>query len=201
MKNIILLLACFFSFNCLWARDGIVLKSGNDSILRCPVTAFVVFDYSKTEIEGKDISLEDYIDQKGYKFELKWENAQEISHKDFIKQFNKKTAGIKLKADSTGQEAYKFIIQVRKIDLGNTAKSLIPVGLKTDGGTTLSGRIIIKDSNDNSICNLRFSAIQGLGSVSIESRLLFAYQELRSTIIRYMKKELDDNDELVDEDE
>ena len=187
------------------AKNGVRLKSGDPSVLGKAVKAFVVFDYSKAEIEGKDMSLEDYIDQKGYKFESKWENAQIMSHKDFIKQFNKKSVGMKLSADSTGREYFKMIIQIRTINLGNTAKSLLPIGMKTDGGATLFGRVIIKDKAGANVCVLNFADIQGTGATTVEGRIMYAYQALRSAIIRYVKKSSEtkikeDDEEDSDED-
>lgn len=191
MKKLFSLIACLLVITSIAAKNSLRLKSGDSSVLGKAVKAFVVFDYSKAEIEGKDMSLEDYIDQKGYKFEAKWERAQTMSHKDFIKQFNRKSVGMKLSADSTGSEKYKMIIQIRTINLGNTAKSLLPVGAKTDGGATLFGRIIIKDKADANICVLSFADIQGLGTASVEARMMYAYQALRSTIIHYVKKSSD----------
>lgn len=208
MKKLSYCIICLLVATSISAKSGVRLKSGNASILGKAVKAFVVFDYSKAEIEGKDMSLEDYIDQKGYKFESKWENAQTMSHKDFLKQFNKKSTGIKLNADSTGREDYKMIIQIRTINLGNTAKSLLPVGARTDGGATLLGRIIINDKAGTNVCVLSFSDIQGLGTVSIEARMMYAYQALKNAIIRYMKnssvakaKDEDDDDKDSDEED
>ena len=188
MKRLYNLIFCLLAVTSIVAKNGLRLKSGDPSVLGKSVKAFVVFDYSKSEIEGKDMSLEDYIDQKGYKFESKWENAQTMSHKDFIKLFNKKSMGMKLSADSTGKEDFKMIIQIRTINLGITAKSLLPIGTKTDGGATLFGRIIIKDKVGTNTCVLSFADIQGLGTPSVEGRMVYAYQALRSAIISYMKK-------------
>lgn len=187
-KRILHLSICLLTVTAITAKNGLKLKSGDASVLGKDARAFVVFDYSKTEIEGKDMTLEDYIDQKGYKFESKWETAQTMSHRDFIKHFNKKSNGIRLSADSTGKEDYKMIIHIRTINLGNTVKSLLPKGEKTDGGVSLSGRIIIKDKSKANICALSFADIQGQGTSSIEVRMLYAYQALRSAIICYMKK-------------
>ena len=188
MKRILYLTVFLLTTASIAAKNGMRLKSGDPSVLGKAVKAFVVFDYSKAEIEGKDMSLEDYIEQKGYKFESKWENAQTMSHKDFIKQFNKKSIGMKLSADPTGKEDYKMIVQIRTINLGNTAKSLLPVGAKTDGGASLFGRLVIKDKKGTDVCVLTFADIQGTGTVSVEARLMYAYQALRSAIIRYVKK-------------
>lgn len=210
-KRILHLAICLLAVTAITAKNGLRLKSGDASVLGKAARAFVVFDYSRAEIEGKDMTLEDYIDQKGYKFESKWETAQTMSHRDFIKHFNKKSNGIKLSADSTGKEDYKMIIQIRTINLGNTVKSLLPIGAKTDGGVSLFGRIIIKDKSKSNICTLSFADIQGQGTTSIEVRMLYAYQALRSAIIRYMKKsavkketkkeEEDDDDDASEEDE
>ena len=94
-----------------------------------------------------------------------------------------------------------MIIQIRTINLGNTAKSLLPVGAKTDGGATLFGRIIIKDKVGTNICVLSFADIQGLGTASVEGRMIYAYQALRSAIIRYVKKSSKTKVEKEDEDE
>lgn len=209
MKRIFYLLICLMAAIPLAAKNGINLKSGDASVFGKSVKAFVEFDYSKAEIEGKDMSLEDYIDQKGYKFEQKWERAREMSHKDFIKQFNKKSLGMKLSADSTGAEKYKMIIQIRTINLGNTAKSLLPIGARTDGGASLFGRIVIKDVSGSNICTLSFSDIQGNGTSTVEVRMMYAYQALRSAILSYIKKssakkvkaEEDEEDEEDDEEE
>ena len=201
MKRLFNLTLCLLVVTSITAKNSLKLKSGDSSVLGKAVRAFVVFDYSKSEIEGKSISLEDYIEQKGYKFENKWENARMMSHKDFIKQFNKKSAGMKLSADSTGSEKFKMIIQIRTINLGNTAKSLLPVGAKTDGGATLFGRIIIKDKAGANVCILSFADIQGLGTVSLEGRMVYAYQALRSTILRYVKKSSEKKEEIEEDDD
>lgn len=207
MKRILYLTVFLLATTSIAAKNGLRLKSGDSSVLGKAVKAFVVFDYSKAEIDGKDMSLEDYIEQKGYKFENKWENAQTMSHKDFIKQFNKKSIGMKLSADSTGKEDFKMIVQVRTINLGNTAKSLLPVGAKTDGGASLFGRLVIEDKKGTNVCVLTFADIQGIGTASVEARLMYAYQALRSAIIRYVKKsstpkvKVDEEDEDDDEDE
>lgn len=205
MKKLFYCIVCLLVVTSISAKNGLRLKSGDASVLGKAVKAFVVFDYSKAEIEGKDMTLEDYIDQKGYKFENKWENAQAMSHKDFIKQFNKKSTGIKLRADSTGGENYKMIVQIRTINLGNTAKSLLPVGARTDGGATIFGRIIIKDKTGVNTCVLSFADIQGLGTASVEGRMMYAYQALRSAVIRYMKKsseiKVEDEDDDSDEED
>ena len=99
----------------------------------------------------------------------------------FHKALQQKSNGIRLSADSTGKEDYKMIIHIRTINLGNTVKSLLPIGEKTDGGVSLSGRIIIKDKSKANICALSFADIQGQGSSSIEVRMLYAYQALRDT--------------------
>lgn len=204
MKRLVFFVICLLAVTSITAKNGLRLKSGDSSVLGKNVSAFVVFDYSKAGIEGKDMSLEDYIDQKGYKFETKWESAQTMAHKNFIKQFNKKSSGIKLSADSTGGEDYKMIIQIRTINLGNTAKSLLPIGAKTDGGATLFGRIIIKNKAGANICTLSFADIQGQGTASVEGRVTYAYQALRSAFIRYMKKtsktRIEEADEESDDD-
>ena len=75
MKRLFNLTLCLLVVTSITAKNSLKLKSGDSSVLGKAVRAFVVFDYSKSEIEGKSISLEDYIEQKGYKFENKWENA------------------------------------------------------------------------------------------------------------------------------
>ena len=183
------------------ADSKIVLKSGDVAILDMSAKAFVEFDYSKAKIEGKDLTLEDFIEQKGPKYELKWEQALDMSHKDFIKKFNKKNVGLKLSADSTKEVKYKVVISVRTINMGNTAKSLLPIGSKTDGGTTLFGRIYVKDLKGNNLCELRFIDIQGLEAPAIQARLLFAYQELNSTLQKFLKKTKASKSKNKDEDE
>ena len=107
-----------------------------------------------------------------------------------------------LTSDSSGKKKLKFHILVSSVNLGNTAKSLIPFGSKTEGGVTLNGKIYITDKDGQKLCVLAFSDIQGLGSTSIESRLMFAYQALRSALIKFTKKkskstiEEDDDDEV-----
>lgn len=188
MKKLLTLAFCCFIAVPALSDSSVKLRSGDASILEKAVEAFVVFDYSEAEIDEKNIPIEDYIDQKGYKFESKWETAQTLAHKDFIKQFNKKSPGLTLTSDSSGESELKFHILVSSINLGNTAKSLIPFGAKTDGGVTLNGKIFITDKTGKELCVLSFSDIQGLGSASIDRRLLLAYQALRSALIKFTKK-------------
>lgn len=187
---------------------GILLKSGDVNVFSENVNVQVVFDYSKAKIMAKDMTLEDFIEQKGYKYEQNWEMAQNMSHKDFIKRFNKKNGSFKIGADSTASTKYKMIIQVRTIDMGNTAKSLLPVGRNTDGGVILQGRIYIKDTKGNEVCQLRFTDIKGLGSTSIQSRMLQAYMAFNSSLSKFIKKNVaqvskvdadEDDDENEDE--
>jgi hypothetical protein len=186
------------------SNSSVRLKSGDAAILEKAVEAVVLFDYSEAEIENNDVSLEDYIEQKGYKFENKWERAQAMALKDFIKKFNKKSPGITLTSDTTGAKKLVFHIQVDAINLGNTAKSLLPFGAKTDGGVILNGKIYIRDKAGTNLCILSFSDIKGIGSSAIESRLILAYQALRSALIKFTRKgakAIDDNDSEDDEDE
>ena len=198
MKKLILIL---LSAVALPVTAGIVLKSGNAQVLGQKGNVVVQFDYSNARILGKDLSLEDFIEQKGYKYENNWEMAQTMSHKDFVKRFNKKSNSLMLSMDSTSKTSYKMIIQVRSIDMGSTAKSLLPVGRKTDGGVVLQGRIYIKDLKGNEVCQLRFSDIKGMGSSSIQSRMMFAYQSLYQSLSKFIKKNVGQKPESLDDDD
>ncbi|MDE6720768.1 MAG: hypothetical protein K2J84_01275, partial [Bacteroidaceae bacterium] len=154
MKKALTLLLLFSFLAPALAKNSFTLKSGNVSVLKSPGEASVTFDYSKAELEGKGTPLEEYLDQKGYKQVEKWERAQEIAHKDFIKRFNKKSVGLKLVADAKNTK-YDVVIQIRTINLGNSVKSLLPVGMKTDGGVVLYGRFIVKDKKGTELCSLK----------------------------------------------
>lgn len=189
MKRI---LSCFFF--CLAAMpmmsDGIVKqKFGDASVLERRAEAFVVFDYSATEVEDKGKSLDDYVEEKGYKFETTWEQAQVMAHKDFIKQFNKKSSGLTLTADSVGGDKLRLHIAIKSIDMGNLAKSLIPFGSKKEGGISLTGEVTISDNKGGKLCVLDFYDIQGLGSTTLQTRMIYAYQALRSALIKVTKKQ------------
>lgn len=200
-KSLCLVILLALPIYSMLADSKIILKSGDVSIFSEAAKAIVVFDYSKAKIEGKETSLEDYIEQKGPKYELKWDQAQEMSHKDFVKRFNKKNTGLQLYMDSTKESKYKIVITVRTIDMGNSAKSFIPVGSKTYGGTTLFGRIYVQDLKGNNLCELRFIDIQGLGAPALQARLLFAYQQLNSTLQKFLKKMKSKNKEIEEEDD
>lgn len=199
MKNLLCMIIMSAFPMTMLADSKVILKSGDASVLSSAANAFIEFDYSKAKIEGKDTPLEDFIEQKGAKYELKWEQAQEMSHKDFIKRFNKKSTGLKLSADSTKESKFKVVISIRTINMGNTAKSLLPIGSKTEGGTTLFGRIYVKDLKGRILCELRFIDIKGLGAPAIQARLLFAYQELNTTIHKFLKKSKKSNEEEEEE--
>lgn len=182
------------------AGNTVTLKSGSASVFSSSEEATVTFDYSKTEIEGKGVELEDFLDEKGYKYVAQWERAQEMSHKDFIKRFNKKSPGLKL-VEKSSSAKYDVIIQIRSINLGNSAKSLIPVGRKTDGGAVLYGRLIVKDKMGTELCTLKFTNVQGLGTTGLEARMLFVYQQLNSDLQKYLKKSSSSESSDDDEDE
>lgn len=194
MKKALTLLLLFSFLASALAKNSFTLKSGNVSVLKSPGEASVTFDYSKAELEGKGTSLEEYFDQKGYKQIEKWEHAQELAHKDFIKRFNKKSVGLKLVADAKNAK-YDVVIQIRTINLGNSVKSLLPVGMKTDGGVVLYGRLIVKDKKGTELCSLRFTNVQGLGTPALEARLIYAYQQLNTDLQKYLKKTASANDE------
>ena len=170
------------------ANPKVSLKSGSTAVFSKSANAFVIFNYNGAEIIGKDMSLEDFIEEKGLKYESKWEMAQTMSHKDFIKRFNKKSTGLQLSADSTANTKYKLVVSIKSIDMGNTAKSLIPIGARTDGGVALFGKITVSEISGKVLCVLNFSDIQGMGSVSIQARLLLAYQQLNSSLMKFIKK-------------
>lgn len=201
-KKKLIVFLCFLSMSMIaYADSKITLKSGDISVFEKTTYAQVVFDYSKAEIEDKEESLDDFIEKKGYKYENNWELAQKMSHKDFIKRFNKKSVGLKLNSDSTEETKYKVIISVRTINMGNTAKSLIPFGSKKGGGLSMFGYIYVKDHQGNKLCSLRFSDIQGLGEPSIIARLIATYEELNNTLQRFLKKSKSKTNKETEEDE
>lgn len=203
MRKILCLFAFLVIATSVSAKSVITLKTGDLSVFGKPASAVVSFDYSKAEIEDKDISLDDFVEQKGVKYESKWERAQKMAHKDFVKKFNKKSEGLKLTAEPTEEAEYKMTISVRTINMGNTLKSFLPFGSHKDGGITMFGRIYIYDKTGKEICQLRFAGVQGLGSSGVEARLVFAYQELHSALRRYLNKSKESStiDEEDDEEE
>lgn len=187
MKKVLSLLLFLPFLTSALAGNTITVKSGETSVFSFSEEATITFDYSKAEIEGKGVSLEDYFDEKGYKKAAQWERAKEFSHKEFIKRYNKKSPGLKLVEESKSAK-YNVDIQIRAINFGNTLKSLLPVGLHTDGGAVLYGRIIVKDKNGTELCILKFSNVKGLGSTGIEARMMFVYQQLSSDLLKFLKK-------------
>lgn len=203
MKKVLTLLLLFSFMTPVFAKSTFTLKSGDVSVLTSSGEASVTFDYSKAELEGKDISLEDYFDQESYKKVEKWERGQDMAHKDFIKHFNKKSPGLKLVTDSKSAQ-YDVVIQIRIINLGSSAKSWVPSAFKagaTDGGITLYGRFIVKDKKGKELCSLRFTNVQGMAAPNIESRLLFAYQQLNADFQKFMKKASSVDSSSDDDDE
>lgn len=187
MKKLLFTIIAITATLSIYAGE-IKLKSGDLSVLSKNATATIEFNYDNTKVSGKDIPISDYIEEKGYKFENKWETAKGNALKYFIKQFNRKSEGLKLTSTPNGHEKYKMIVKVRTINFGNTAKSLLPVGKKTDGGATISGKIYIKNNKGSDVCVLSFNDIQGEGQFNIQARTLTVYEKLRSYIFYYVKK-------------
>ena len=201
MKKVLCLLISVSFTILLSAKSIITLKTGDVSIFSKSAKAVVEFDYDSAEIEDKDMSLEDFVEQKGSKYEARWEVAQNMAHKDFIKRFNKKSTNLKFSADSTSETKYKVTIKVKTINLGNSLKSLVPFGSQKDGGITIFGRIYIKDTTGNELCQLRFTGIQGLGAAGLEARLLLTYQELHSALRKFLNKSKNSSKEEEEEEE
>ncbi|MBQ7420754.1 MAG: hypothetical protein IJV27_01195 [Prevotella sp.] len=189
MKRLLFLVASLSCFTFMTAKNGITLKSGNLSVFAQSAKASIVFDYSKAGIEGKDISVEDYIDQKGPKFSEKWKAGLKTAKALFIKRFNKKSPGLQLTGSKDKDVKYQIIVYVSSVNMGNTVKSALPVGVKTDGGAVLFGKIEVKDAKKASLCTLKLTDIQGLGQFNVQARMYSVYQELCNALLKTIKKE------------
>ena len=177
-------LLCLFGTMTLFAAKRVPLvtvASGDASVLKKPSTAILEIDFSDTKI-GEE-TMEEYQQRRGEDFIRDWQEAMASTYITFIKFFNKKLKkGIQLTAEET-KVAYKMIIHVNYLNMGDSFSLWIPYSSTKAGGLLMKGTIDIIDMETNNVvCILNVDGVKGVGVPRVKDRLQSMFNYLADNI-------------------
>ena len=166
----------------LFAVKPVTVKSGNASVLKQSSIALLEIDFSATKVGAQ--TIDEYLQRRGSDFVRDWPQDQATAAHYFSKQFNRRNSkGMRVDTDVT-ETAYKMVIRVKSLDMGNPAGFLFSPSSKT-GGVIIKGIVDIIDMRTNEIvCVLDINRVQGEGTFAESIRLALAFQELANWMCR-----------------
>lgn len=189
-----------------FSAKNVIINSGNILVFTSDGCALVKFDYSAMEVN--DYSFDEFIEEKGGdEYHDNWERWIVGAEQAFIKDFNKRTPGIKLVDSEKISFDYKITIKFKNMDTGNAAKGLLPsMSLKLkDGASKMNGTLYLKDNEGNELCRLSLVNIYGDASYQTSTRLMSLYEsvskKIRKAVSKYLKEENTTQDDISEGDE
>jgi hypothetical protein len=180
MKKILILLLVLFSVNSsLYSKDDVTVKSGSlyELKARKDVKVNVVWDYTKSTIEGK--SIDTFLNEKGQEWVSAYPKEIETAETWFKDKINQKTKTINV-VDSKAE--YVITVNVSDFHYGSTGLSVM-VGFGS-GNAHLSGKVIFtKVGSTEPIAILDVDGVPGSGFGN-EKRRCSSYEKLGKWIVK-----------------
>lgn len=174
MKKICFLLLCMTTLISLSAKDAIVVKSGDATLLKQDVKALLECDFSNAKVGDKPFDV--YLKSNGEEYVKSWPDDQLKVALYFSTRFNKRNKNKMQVTDDPSAAQYKIVITPTVIDMGDRGSSFNPFASAKAGGAILSGTVnIIEIASNNSVCQLQFEEVKGIGHVSNTVRLGMAF--------------------------
>lgn len=169
-----------------FAGDEITLRSGNPKVLYQAVSAALEIDYSSTMVKKE--TLDEYLKGRGEDFVRDWPEDIKKAQSYFVTRFNKKNKkGMQL-VEADESVAYKMVIHISYLDMGNGGSAFNPWASAKAGGVIMNGVVDIIDLKKNKIvCSMSAEDVKGLGHVSETVRLGMCYFELASRMLKFAK--------------
>lgn len=148
MKKLLFVIVCSMLGLNMFAKDGLIIKSGDVSFLKEKTIAVIVMDFSNATWQEdqmfKDWCSEDY------------ENRITISKNGFINSFNKNSRGLNI-TDSSVDAKYRITIRLKDLEWR--------MGMRSMWGQMIVGcwgTIIVEDiTSGNIICEIEINNEKG----------------------------------------
>ena len=167
---------CLLCTVSLFAVNSVTVKSGKSSVLKTSAKASLEVDYSATTIG--DQALDEYLQARGDDYVKNWSKDTEYAAKYFKERFNKKNKGLKIAPDPS-EAAYKIVIHVQNLNMGNSGSAFVPFASSKAGGIVMTGTVDIVDIQLNEVvCTLEVDQVKGVKHVSATVRMGLMFMEL-----------------------
>ncbi|MDR1343556.1 MAG: hypothetical protein LBK18_09945 [Prevotellaceae bacterium] len=194
MKHKVLILGGLL---CLWSAASVfaakakpvAVASGSISVLKSPSKVFLEVDYSAAKVGEQ--ALDEYLKGRGDDFVRDWPEDIKKTSASFALSFNRenrKGAQIPFPLmEDAGDAAYKLVIRIESIDMGNGSRFFNPFAPPKAGGIIISGAVDIVDTKTNEVvCTLKVNKVKGRGDVSESKRLSWMFGELAELICKLL---------------
>lgn len=186
MKKFVVSLVCLLCSATSFAGNPVEVKSGDLSVLKEKAQALLEFDYSAATVGEK--TLNEYLKGRGDDFVRDWPTDILGAASYFTATFNKKNKkGMQISPNESAA-AYKIIVHVKNLDMGNGGSTFVPFASAKAGGVIMTGTIdIVKLETNEIVCNLSVDEVKGIGTVSEAGRLTLMYGELATKLCKLAK--------------
>ena len=157
------------------------VEKGSLSIFKQNVTAYLVIDYSSTEVVefgkknqiNKNLGPVDaYMESQGQQWVEDWPIMKENTQARAEEEINKRN---KMKIVDKSEAQYEVRLVITHLDFGNTGVSMFHNPFANeDGGAKIEGHLIVTEIASGAVaCDMRIDWVQGVGNYTQNQRMMY----------------------------